>query len=230
MPVYNPPETFLRRAIQSIKAQVYSNWELCIADDCSTAPHVEALLEQYACEDARIKVCRRQENGGIAAATNSALALASGDYVALIDQDDEIPPHALLLVAKEIAAHPEVDLIYSDEDKLDAGGRRFDPYFKPDWNPALILSQNFFSHLGVYRRSLIEQAGGFRDVFQRQPGLRSRVAVLRAHEPRQNPSYSSGSLSLARRVRIGSTKPDGQALCDIRGAAGGGGGPRPARD
>lgn len=165
MPVYDPPLSFLERAIQSIAQQAYGNWELCIADDCSTNAEVAPFLQRLASEDPRIKMCRRRENGGIAAASGSALELARGDYVALIDQDDEIPPHALLLVAREIAADPAVDLIYTDEDKIDERGRRFDPYFKPDWNPALILSQNYFSHLGVYRRSLIERVGGFRDAF-----------------------------------------------------------------
>jgi GT2 family glycosyltransferase len=165
MPVYNPPLRFLERAVQSIREQAYGNWELCMADDCSTAPEVAPFLQRLADNDSRIKICRRTVNGGIAAASNAALELVRGDYVALIDQDDEIPPHALLLVAHAVAADPAVDLIYTDEDKIDENGRRFDPYFKPDWNPALILSQNYFSHLGVYRRSLITRAGGFRDAF-----------------------------------------------------------------
>jgi GT2 family glycosyltransferase len=165
MPVHNPSETFLRRAIESVREQIYQNWELCIADDCSTAPHVGPLLRRYASADDRIKVGFRKENGGISAASNSALTLASGDFVTFIDHDDEIPPHALLLVAREIAEDPGLDLIYTDEDKIDEAGRRFDPYFKPDWNPALILSQNFVNHLGVYRKSLVERVGGLREAF-----------------------------------------------------------------
>jgi glycosyltransferase involved in cell wall biosynthesis len=165
MPVHNPSETLLRRAIESVRAQIYQDWELCIADDGSTEPHVGPLLRNYASADDRIKVCFRNANGGIAAASNSALTLAGGDYVAFIDHDDEIPPHALLLIAREVANDPGVDVIYTDEDKFDEAGRRFDPYFKPDWNPALILSQNFVNHLAVYRRRLIEQVGGFRDAF-----------------------------------------------------------------
>lgn len=162
MPVYNPPQEHLRSAIESIRGQIYSNWEICIADDGSTASHVRPLLQHYEGIDARIRVCYRQENGGVCAASNSALELASGAYVALVDHDDVLPPHALLIVAKCIADNPDVDLIYTDEDKIDEAGERFDPYFKPDWNPALILSQNFFNHLGVYRRSLLERVGGFR--------------------------------------------------------------------
>jgi GT2 family glycosyltransferase len=165
MPVHDPSETLLRRAIESVRAQVYQNWELCIADDGSRESHVGPLLRHYAGADDRIKVCFRSGNGGIAAASNAALALAGGDYVTFIDHDDEIPPHALLLVAREIAKAPHVDLIYTDEDKLDEAGRRFDPCFKPDWNPALILSQNFVNHLAVYRKSLVERVGGLRDTF-----------------------------------------------------------------
>ena len=166
MPVYNTPETFLRRAIESVREQIYDRWELCIADDCSTAEHVRKVLDYYAKLDPRIRVCFRTTNGHIAEASNSAIAIAKGDFVALLDHDDEIPPHALALVAEAIVARPEVDLIFSDEDKLDAQGHRFDPYFKSDWNPALMLSQNMFNHLGVYRLSIVRKIGGFRLGFE----------------------------------------------------------------
>ena len=130
-------------------------------------------------KDARIRVVYRDTNGHISANTNSALALATGDYVALLDADDELTRHALFWVANEIASHPDADLIYSDEDKIDVEGRRFDAYFKPDWNPALILSQNFFCHLGVYRRSLVEKVGGFRVGFE---GSQDHDLVLRCAE------------------------------------------------
>jgi lipopolysaccharide biosynthesis protein/GT2 family glycosyltransferase len=161
MPVYNTVETYLRGAIDSVRRQLYPIWELCIADDASTAPHVRHILEYYRAIDPRIKVCYRGENGHISAASNSALALAEGSFVALLDHDDVLPEHALYMVAAALDADPEIDLIYSDEDKIDANGKRYDPYFKSDWNPDLMLSQNMFSHLGVYRRSLIEKLGGF---------------------------------------------------------------------
>ena len=116
-------------------------------------------------------------NGHISANTNSALAFATGEYVALLDADDELTGHALFWVANEIAGHPDADLIYSDEDKIDVEGRRFDAYFKPDWNPALILSQNFFCHLGVYRRSLVETGRRFPHRLRGEPGPRSRAAL-----------------------------------------------------
>jgi len=162
MPVYNTPEQWLRIAIESVLAQIYSDWELCIADDASSSPHVRPLLEEYQQRDPRIKVVFRSENGHISAASNSALALATGEFIALLDHDDELAPHALYMVAVEVNRHPDADIIYSDEDKIDEEGRRFQALFKPDWNPDLFFSQNYISHLGVYRTSIIKQIGGFR--------------------------------------------------------------------
>ena len=162
MPTYNTPEKYLRRAIESVQEQLYPHWELCIADDASTAPHVRAVLEEYQRADNRIRVVCRPENGHISAASNSALELATGDFVVLLDHDDELSPTALYLVANEINLHPEVDILYSDQDKIDAQGNRREPCFKPDWNPDLFFSQNMVSHLGVYRTDLIRQIGGFR--------------------------------------------------------------------
>jgi GT2 family glycosyltransferase len=177
MPVYNTPEPYLRAAIDSVRQQLYPHWELCIADDASTLPHVKHVLEYYRSIDRRIKVCYRSENGHISAASNSALALAEGSFIALLDHDDVLTEHALYMVAATLDAEPEIDLIYSDEDKIDAVGRRFGPYFKSDWNPELMLSQNMFCHLGVYRRSLIEKIGGFRYGYE---GSQDYDLILRA--------------------------------------------------
>jgi len=163
MPVYNTPKKWLRRAIDSVREQLYPDWELCIADDASTAPHVRRMLERAAESDPRIKLAFRETNGHISAASNSALQLATGDFVALLDHDDELSPHALYMLAEEICAHPDAELIYSDEDKIDAYGGRRDPYFKPDWNPDLLSSQNYVNHLSCYRASLIRRTGGFRE-------------------------------------------------------------------
>ncbi|MGH7097159.1 MAG: glycosyltransferase family 2 protein [Stellaceae bacterium] len=165
MPVFNPPAAFLRAVLESVRGQLYPNWELCIADDASTLSHVGHVLTAYAARDPRITWVRRPQNGGISAASNSALALATGAFAALLDHDDVLPVHALYLVAREILRHPGADLIYSDEDKLDRRGRRFDPYFKSNWNPDLFLAQNMISHLGVYRTALIREVGGFRSEF-----------------------------------------------------------------
>ncbi|MHB1271859.1 MAG: glycosyltransferase family 2 protein [Rhodanobacter sp.] len=166
MPVYNTPEKWLRRCIDSVRAQTYPHWQLCIADDASPKRHVRSLLKKYAASDPRIKVVFRESNGHISEASNSALQLASGDYIALLDHDDELPPHALHLVSKTLAENPELKLVYSDEDKIDEHGRRFDPYFKPDWNPDLLRSQNYICHLGVYSRALVQAVGGFRKGFE----------------------------------------------------------------
>ena len=166
MPTYNPKEPWLIAAIESVKNQIYPHWELCIADDASSDPVVRATLERYANEDSRIKVVFRQQNGHISAASNSALELVTGQWVALLDHDDVLPEHALFWVAHSINRHPSARLIYSDECKTDENGKRFDPYFKSDWNQDLFYSHNMFSHLGVYETALVRQVGGFREGFE----------------------------------------------------------------
>lgn len=162
MPTYNPKPEWLVAAIESVRAQVYPNWELCIADDCSTDPAIHEILQRYAGQDNRIKVVLRTANGHISAASNSALELATGEWIALLDHDDLITPHALFWVAREINEHPDAGLIYSDEDKINDQGTRHNPYFKCDWNRDLFFSHNLITHLGVYRASLVKQLGGFR--------------------------------------------------------------------
>ena len=166
MPVYETPEWALREAIDSIRRQLYPYWELCIADDASTAPHIADLLVEVAANEPRIKWMRRPENGHISAASNSALLLATGEFVALMDHDDLLPEQALYEVAVALNKDPALDIIYSDEDQIDRKGRRFFPYFKTDWNIDLLLGHNMISHLGVYRRTLLERVGGFREGFE----------------------------------------------------------------
>lgn len=166
MPVYDPPEKWLRRAIESVRAQLYPHWELCIADDCSTESYVRKVLEHYSDVDNRIKINWRKTNGHISVSSNSALELASGDFLALLDHDDELAPHALYMVAAALERNPSLDLIYSDEDKIDERGQRFDPYFKPDWNPDLFRGQNMVCHLAVYRTEVLRAVGGFREGFE----------------------------------------------------------------
>lgn len=162
MPVYNTPGRWLRRAIESVRAQVYPHWELCIADDCSPDPAVRKLLEHYQRRDSRIKISFRDENGHICESSNSALALCQGEFTALLDHDDELAPHALYHVAWELAKNPAANIIFSDEDKLDTDNVRAGPYFKPGWNYDLLLSQNCVSHLGAFRTQLMLDIGGFR--------------------------------------------------------------------
>jgi len=162
MPVYNPSPRDLQAAIESVRGQFYTNWELCIADDCSTDPQVGSVLRDMQTQDPRIKIVWRLQNGHISAASNSALDIASGSFVALLDHDDLLSPRALYEVVMKVASQPTLDVIYSDEDHIDAAGRRSRPYFKPGWNPELLLGQNLISHLGVYRRALLQRIGGFR--------------------------------------------------------------------
>jgi GT2 family glycosyltransferase len=166
LPIYNCDRQFLDRAIESVRRQIYEHWEICIADDASTDPQVRPCLEHFARSDARIKVHFRETNGHISACSNSALALASGEWCALLDQDDELAENALAEVACEIVRHPDAGIVYSDEDFLDANGVRSNPFFKPDWNPELFLGQNYLNHLGAYRTSLLREIGGFREGFE----------------------------------------------------------------
>ncbi|MEM2690118.1 MAG: glycosyltransferase family 2 protein [Nitrososphaerota archaeon] len=166
MPVWNTPEAYLRRAIESVLNQLYPYWELCIADDASEYPHIRRVLNEYQSKDKRIKVVFREKRGHIAQASNSALAIATGEFIALLDHDDILPEHALYMVAVELNRYPEADVIYTDEDRIDERGVRSDPYFKPDWNYDLFLGQNCISHLGVYRTALVREVGGFQEGYE----------------------------------------------------------------
>ena len=185
MPVYNPPISFLEAAIRSVQNQLYPHWELCIADDASTNPDVPTLLSRYASEDARIKVIYRKKNGHISAASNSALELATGEFVALLDHDDELPEHALYCIVEAINQHSQASIIYSDEDKINEVGNRFDPYFKCDFNYELFLAQNMISHLGVYRRTLLDEIGGFRAGYEGSQDYDLALRALEKIEPTQ---------------------------------------------
>lgn len=162
MPVYNVEEEWLTKCIQSVQGQFYENWELCMSDDASSDVKVKPLLEKFVAQDPRIRVVYRKENGHISKATNSALEIATGEFCALLDNDDELAPIALYEVVKRLNEQPDLDLIYSDEDKIDMQGNRFDPAFKPDYSPDLLLGTNYISHLGVYRTEILRHIKGFR--------------------------------------------------------------------
>ena len=166
LPVYNIEEKWLRLCLESVINQVYENWELCVADDCSTKPHVRRVLKEYATRDARIKIVFRPENNHISAASNSALEMASGEFAALLDHDDELSADALFYIVKEINDFPETDFIYSDEDMIDRKGKRFDPKFKPDFSLDFLYSLNYLTHFAVYRTALLRESGGFRIGFE----------------------------------------------------------------
>lgn len=165
LPVYNIDEKWLRKCIGSVVRQIYPNWELCIADDASTEPHVARVLNEFA-SDARIKVVFRETNGHISAASNSALELATGEFCVLLDHDDELSEDALFHVAKAINDEPSISMIYSDEDKIDENGRRFYPSFKPDWSRDLFYSINLVTHLSAYRTEVLRKIGGFREGYE----------------------------------------------------------------
>ncbi|MDF5715622.1 MAG: glycosyltransferase [Rhizonema sp. NSF051] len=179
MPVYNPQVRFLELAIASVVNQVYENWELCIADDCSTDPAVHSTLNHWVAKDQRIRVIFREQNGNISAATNSAASLANGDFLLFLDHDDELSPDALGEVALCLTEDPKTDFLYSDDDKIDTVGRRFAPQFKPDWSPELLLSYMYLSHLCTVRRTIFESIGGLRVGFE---GSQDYDFALRATE------------------------------------------------
>lgn len=166
IPVYKTPERYLKEMLDSILDQTYGNWEVCIADGSPRGQDVEKVLKKYAQKDSRIRYEILGGNRGISGNTNAALAMAKGEYVILADHDDTIPPQAFYEVAKAINKHPDCDVLYSDEDKLDMDGKAlFDPHFKPDFNPDLLTSVNYICHLFVVKKELLDQVGGFRQEF-----------------------------------------------------------------
>lgn len=162
MPTYNSPRKFFKMNIESVINQIYTNWELCIADDNSPDKKVREIIKEYAKKDKRIKYIFRKENGHISRSTNSALELATGDFIAFLDHDDILYPNTLSECIKKLNKHPSADLIYTDEDKIDTHGRRFEPHFKPDWSPETLLSGNYITHFALIRKKIIDKIKGFR--------------------------------------------------------------------
>jgi O-antigen biosynthesis protein len=165
MPTYKSDLRYLRQAIESVRAQLYPEWELCIVDDGSGQPELDAAIQRYADADPRIRFEAASENRGISAATNAALAMCSGEFVGFLDHDDTLTPDALLRVAQALSVDHELDVVYSDSDKLTLHGVRADPFLKPDWSPVYALGAMYIGHLLVVRRSLAEAAGGFDPAF-----------------------------------------------------------------
>lgn len=177
MPVYNVRAEWFAEAVASVVAQTYDRWELCIADDASTRP--DLLAEFAKLRDPRIKLVRRPQNGHICAATNTAADVATGEFIALLDHDDCLLPDAVFETVSVLQNHPETDLFYSDEDKIDADGRRFDPQLKPDWSPELLLSYNYVNHFTVIRRKVFEAVGRYRVGYE---GSQDHDLLLRVTE------------------------------------------------
>jgi glycosyltransferase involved in cell wall biosynthesis len=162
MPVYQVKLRYLQAAVESVRQQIYPHWELCIADDASVDPALRSYLQELMRQDSRVKVHFRQVNGHISEATNTAISISTGGHLAFMDQDDLLTGDALYHVAKAIIDHPEANLIYSDEDKIDDQGKRSEPFFKPDWNPDLLLSTNYICHLLCCSRLAVDFVGGLR--------------------------------------------------------------------
>jgi GT2 family glycosyltransferase len=182
MPVYNAPLKYLKEAIESVIQQNYTNWELCIADDNSSESKVKKIIHSYSVKDSRINVNYRTTNGHISAASNSALELVTGDYILLMDHDDLLAENCIAEVVLAINQHPMVDIIYSDEDKIDEQGRHQVAHFKPDWAPDHLLSRNYMGHVVVLKKTLMDKIQGFRLGFE---GSQDYDLLLRATEQTQ---------------------------------------------
>ena len=177
VPIYNTDPEYLLPMIRSVQNQIYPHWQLCLVDDCSPKTYLKRILEQEAIEDDRICIQLNDVNQGISVTTNDALSIATGDYIALLDHDDEITIDALYENAKLINQSPDVGLIYSDEDKMELDGTRIEPYFKPDYSPDLLDTNNYICHFTVIRKTVIDQIGGFREGLD---GSQDHDVILRA--------------------------------------------------
>ena len=207
MPVYDPPPGLLDLAIRSVQKQHYENWELCICDDASPTAEMRQCLEKWQKQDGRINVTFSTQNEGISGASNRALQLASGEFVGLLDHDDELSPDALCEVVRLLQERPEADMIYSDEDRLDTEGRRVHPFFKPNWSPEYMLACMYTCHFGVYRKRLLNDIGGFRAGFE---GSQDYDLVLRLSEQTKR-IYHIPKILYHWRMIKGSTSESAQA-------------------
>lgn len=179
VPIYHTPEQFLREMIDSLQKQSYGNWELCIADG-SKDDHAYHIIQEYAECDARIKVRKLNSNKGIADNTNAAISMCTGDYVGLLDHDDLLEPNALYEIRKVIDKNKDVDVIYTDEDKISMDGKVFyDPHFKSDYNRELLRSNNYICHFFVVKKEILKKTGGLRNEYD---GAQDYDFILRCTE------------------------------------------------
>lgn len=178
-PVYEPPRKGFEECIESVLGQRFGDWEWCLAEDRSPSDWVRDRLAALEAQDGRVRVTYRDENGGIVAATNDALALANGTFVALLDNDDELEPEALEVMAELVEAEPDLDYGYSDEIVWSVDLGRYVRLYKPGWSPERMRSQNYANHLSIFRRSLVQEVGGYRPGFD---GAQDHDLVLRVGE------------------------------------------------
>jgi O-antigen biosynthesis protein len=178
IPVHDPPPQMLTDAVESVRAQTFGEWELCLVDDGSSNPEVAAALDEYA-EDPPIRLKRHDAAQGISAATNAALEMATGRYIVLLDHDDTLDHEALAAVAERLRSDPQLDMIYTDEDVVQEDGARLERHPKPGWSPEHMAALMYTCHLGVYRRSLADELGGFQARFD---GCQDFDFVLRLME------------------------------------------------
>jgi GT2 family glycosyltransferase len=178
-PVHDPPLGLLRACLASIEGQTFRHWELCLVDDGSKSAEVRAELRRLAANDLRVKLEERPVAGGIVAASNDALAMATGEFVVLVDHDDLLEAHALELIDTALRRDGEIDYVYTDEDKLDADGTVRDTFYKPDWSPERLRAQNYCTHLSVLRRRIVAEVGRFREGFD---GSQDHDLILRVSE------------------------------------------------
>ncbi|WP_181300001.1 glycosyltransferase [Paraburkholderia caribensis] len=206
-PIYNTAPELFEQLERAVAGQIYTNWEWCLADDGSPSPHVRPMLERARSLDNRIKVVRLEKNGGISIATNAAVENACGEIIAFVDHDDLITSDCLAEMALYYADHPDADVVYSDDDKVDTAGRHFAPQFKPDWSPVLLLSYMYMGHVFTVRRALFRELGGFRKPFD---GSQDYDFALRAVEKARHVGHVSKIL-YNWRVVPGSTAASGDA-------------------
>ncbi len=183
--VYDTSPEHLLACLDSVRSQAYERWEVCLVDDCSPSPETWPLVQQLAAEDDRIRIQRRTRNGGISAATNDALSMASGEFCGLLDHDDLLEPHALVEIVRALQGDRDADMLFSDEDKVSSDGAvRLAPHFKPGWSPEMLWSGNYVTHFACIRRSILQDLGGFDsscdgsqdwDMFLRVAGVTDRI-------------------------------------------------------